>query len=699
VRAYLVERLKSLGLEPEVQSALAHRDQPVSTNAAFVHNIVARLPGTASSGAIMLMAHYDSVSSGPGASDDGAGVVAILETVRALQAGEPLKNDLIVLLTDGEELGLLGAQAFADDHPWMKEVALVINLEARGSSGGSMMFETSGGNGRLVAEYARVAARPVTTSLFADLYKQMPNDTDLTVFLEKGVSGLNFAYGDNWSDYHTGHDSLTDLDVGSLQHHGENALYLARHFGTLRLDELQGENRIFFSLLGLAVLHYPRSWALPLAGLVLLLFVGVVAFGLRRERLSFKGMALGAVASLLSMVGGAAIAFLGVEGLQRLEAGRFILPMGASYHSHWYEAGFVLLFGALTLAIYTLFRARTSTSNLLIGATLWWLLLSLLLSALLPGGSYPFVWPLLVTLLTVGALFTTREPPPTSRLMLAMLLPTLLAVVLVVPVIYVLMLMLGAAAYVIAAPFVVLLLALLLPYLKLPETPRHWAWPAGLALVGVALLLAVSLTSDVDAEHPDMTLLFYHLNSDTQEARWVNLAGGEHAWSEQFLGEKPLVGDLSHYFPLPAGRTLLEQEAPVVALAAPEAILLDEGLSEGRRTLRLQLRSPRRASRLFLFTDEGSQIQAATLNGEPIQPVEGALWLTLNGVPAEGVELEVQLPAGESLGLTLMDGSWGLPQVPGIDPQRPATLTSFDGLDSSTLVARTVTFAASAPTH
>lgn len=117
VRELLVDRLRALGLEPEVQTTTSMLQSPGVVRAATVRNIVARIPGTASTGAVLITAHYDSRGIAVGAADDGFGVVSIIEAVRALQASSPLRNDVIVLLTDAEELGLLGARAFVDQHP------------------------------------------------------------------------------------------------------------------------------------------------------------------------------------------------------------------------------------------------------------------------------------------------------------------------------------------------------------------------------------------------------------------------------------------------------------------------------------------------------------------------------------------------------------------------------------------------------
>jgi len=112
---------------------------------------------------VALVCHHDSVPTGPGASDDGAGVAALLEAARALKAGPALQNDVILLFTDGEEAGLDGARAFAAGCPWLKDIGLVLNFEARGVSGPVFMFETSVGNGPIIREFARAAPRPWPT--------------------------------------------------------------------------------------------------------------------------------------------------------------------------------------------------------------------------------------------------------------------------------------------------------------------------------------------------------------------------------------------------------------------------------------------------------------------------------------------------------------------------------------------------------
>src|SRR5215213_2939457 len=163
VREYITTALQMAGVNVEIQQTTAlNTTRNGSARLGTVHNVVAKLKGTENGKAVLLVSHYDSVPSSFGASDDGAGVAAMLETLRALTATvTPRRNDVIFLFTDGEENGLLGAQAFVNEHRWAKEIGLVLNFEARGNSGPSIMFETSDENAWLIREFAKAAPHPV----------------------------------------------------------------------------------------------------------------------------------------------------------------------------------------------------------------------------------------------------------------------------------------------------------------------------------------------------------------------------------------------------------------------------------------------------------------------------------------------------------------------------------------------------------
>ena len=203
VREYLVSELEKLGLEVEIQEEeVLGKKFRTGTH---VKNIVARVRGRDTGKALLLLSHYDSeVHSSFGASDAGSGVVTILEGLRAyLAQGEQPRNDIIVLISDAEELGLLGAEAFVDKHRWFKDLGLVLNFEARGSGGPAFMFvETNRGNEKLIQAFdAAKTTFPVSNSLLYSIYKLMPNDTDLTAFRKFGnIQGYNFAFIDDHFD-------------------------------------------------------------------------------------------------------------------------------------------------------------------------------------------------------------------------------------------------------------------------------------------------------------------------------------------------------------------------------------------------------------------------------------------------------------------------------------------------------------------
>lgn len=229
--------------------------------------------------AILLMAHMDSVPAGPGAGDDGSGVATILETLRAWKArGLPSRHPVIVLFTDGEEYGMLGAQAFVHNPYWSRRVGIVINMEGRGSTGRSLLFQTSSGNAKLIDLYARHAPRYASSSLFPEIYRIMPNDTDLTPFLREGVTGYNFAFVGGVQNYHTPNDTVANLDPRTLQSHGDNLLALLDALAMTRFEDLKGGDAAFLDILGVWLPRLPSGWMLPLS---LLVFGAIAVCGWR----------------------------------------------------------------------------------------------------------------------------------------------------------------------------------------------------------------------------------------------------------------------------------------------------------------------------------------------------------------------------------------------------------------------------------
>ncbi len=283
-RVRLIDRLAGLGLQVSTQPALAVNDsRPGSAVAARLENVIGVLPGVdRSAPALLLMAHIDSVANSPGAADDGIGVVSMIEIARALATGPTPQRDVVFLFTDGEEIGLLGAIAFFDQNPLAKRIGIVLNLEARGSSGPVSMFQTGNNNAALIDLYARVAKNPEASSLTSFAYRHMPNDTDFTIALKHGLTGLNFAIVGDQFDYHAASATPVNLDLGSLQQMGDQALAISRELATSTTLPNASSDSVYADLFGQWLIRYPAwmGW--------LLLAVSAVLIVLAARRLRWR---------------------------------------------------------------------------------------------------------------------------------------------------------------------------------------------------------------------------------------------------------------------------------------------------------------------------------------------------------------------------------------------------------------------------
>lgn len=702
VRDYLLEELTAQGLIPELQTATAvnpiWRDE---FRAGTVQNVIARLPGAANTKAVMLAAHYDSVHNGSGASDDGAAVAALLETLRALKAGPALKNDVIFLFTDGEEAGLLGAYAFAGEHPWAKDVGLALNFEARGVGGPSIMFETSPQNGWLIKEFAASAPHPVAHSLSNEIYRLLPNDTDFTVFQKSKMPGLNFAYINGITHYHTELDSINAIDQRSLQHHGASALALSRHFGNLDLTKTEARNAVYFDLLGAMLVRYSGAWVLPLAIIITLAFVALLIYGLRKKRLTVRGLIWGFVALLASMIAAPLVVRLLWYLVVRFQDVAGVRSQGEAYESNLFFVSFVALTLAVTSALYIFFRKRATIENLTAGALIVWLILLWLSSLLLPGASYLPTWLLLFNLAPLAYLLLVKEPEVKSiRFLLLLLLSTVPGLILLAPLIYQTYIGLTLGFIAAITVLMVLLLGLLLPNLKLIATPRKWLLPTAMLVIGIGFLGAGIFGSNYDAKQPRLDTMFYGLNGETQTSIWATPDGRPDEWTVKFLrgGGSPLkIGTLPEFFGAKSKKRLASAQTQLLPLAAPQLSMLSDKTADGVRSVVLRVSSTRQAPVVSIYLDSEAEVQRFAINGRRVDYVAAGrnTWnLRYNALPAEGIELAMDVKANEPLKFRVVDQSYGLPSFPEKPPApRPSgIIPSSWPFNDSTLVAKSFVF-------
>lgn len=672
VREYIVHELRSLGVAPEVQEATTVNPawkNPFS--AGTIHNVVVTLKGTDTSKSVLLVGHYDSVPTGPGAADDGAAVATMLETLRALKTGGPLKNDVVFLFTDGEEVGLLGARAFVEQHPWANSAGCVLNFDARGNNGTVIMFETSPQNGGLIREFARAATYPVANSFSYDIYRLLPNNTDFAVFKEANIGGLNFANINGFISYHTKLDSLENIDARIIQHQGSYALSLLRHFGNLHLPIATEKNAVYFNILGSAFVRYPSPWNLILALLAGVLFLAVVIVGFRRRLLKISGIIWGFLALLLAMISGGVLGTILWWVIRRIHSDERLANQSNTYNSYLYMIGFVLLAVALTSTLYVWFRKKVGVENLTVGGLLLWFILVILSALFLPGSNYLFVWPLLFSLVALVTVFSSTDRRPNSwKQFFVFTVCAIPGILIFAPMIYLMFTALAFGMAGIVMVLVVLSIGLLVPQIQLMAAPGKWLLPAVMLMSGLGFLVAGIVSSGFGATHPQSDSLFYGFDADSGRAFWASADRAPDDWTRQFISAQATRATMSEFLPL-GTREYLEDQAPAAALAAPRAELLSESKSEGLRQLHLHIASARQAPYISVYVEPEVQVFNATVNGQQLIGANSSAsnqgdkeWaLFYYGALAEGIELTFSLRTTKPVKVKVVDRSYGLPET------------------------------------
>jgi hypothetical protein len=643
------------------------------------------------------MAHYDSVEAAPGAADDGAGIAAILETVRSLRAGAPLVRDVIVLFTDGEEPGLLGAAAFVREHPWAKDAAVVLNFEARGTSGRSLMFETGPGNLDAV-RVLRSVPNVTAGSLFVTIYRTMPNDTDLSELALLGMPALNFAFGDGADRYHTSYDDISHLNTGSLQHHGEQALALARAFANGPLPRQRTGDAIFFDLPLIGLVVYSEKWAMVLA-LVAAALALILAIRSRPESTSFgRDILVGTAATLGAVILSIAAAYLTGLIISLLHTK---LPWGgAPAWSTVYWAAIAMLSLAISTACYVAARRRASVGGLHVGALLVWTLLSLVATAIAPGSSYLFTWPALVVAL--AALLADGHGLLTAK-GIAMCLAALMTAALLIPIAYLIgavFLGVTTAGGIVTAAIIALIAWLLVPLLEILCDGGRWSTPlicaaAAIVLVGIGALTV--RTSDV---HPVPSRLIYAIDADSSAA-WLAARASAvrtNAWTRTALAPFAQGPEwIAHFFEQPAA--VVAKRVPSLPLPQPAINILSDSTTSDARQLLLRVQSPAGTTALGMFVTDAPVI-SATIDGRAIDTRRYRLhmqeWTLWYWAPSDsGALLNLIVPAESKPKLEILAYSLGIPKLPGVTiPPRLANVVPVQSGDV-TIVRRRFSMAPS----
>ncbi len=686
VLEYLIRRFQGLGLQVRVQEGQAFERYASGGEAWLeggqVRNIVAVMPGQSSAEpALAIMAHYDTVPASPGAADDTVGVAAALEIARALKDRQP-RRDVVFLITDGEEAGLLGARAFFADDPLARRIGAVLNMESRGGGGRAYMFETGPDDGGMIRLFQRTAVNPTASSLAGYVYAHMPNDTDFTVSKQGGVPGFNFAFIGRPFDYHAASSTPATLDQGSLQHIGDQVLATARALALAPALPAKGPDVVYADLLGGPVLAYP-TWGGWVALVAAALIAGAAFRKVFRTEPFRRGDAMrGAAGLLLALVASGLLLALVRIGVD--VPGGFLEQRPLLAQFEVYEAA--LAAAALGSTILAITVARLGGGRFW-GAWAGALALGWVLAAVLqlaaPLTAFVVSWPLLAASINAAVLAFAQGGRRKSRGALAA--DTVVAALVLAELAYfahAVALGVGADIPEVLAVFVMIAALALFPLLW-PGSGELWTLALGGAALAVCLglTLFVRLNDPVSLRYPRPTHALYVADLDGGRFYRASAMSQLDGWTAGVLGADGGSIQRGALTPVFAHGHL----APARPIAADRPQLSIERTADGRVAIRLIPKGPARQLRLDLLA--AAPIGPAEINGRPAQlsQRQGA-WthIVWNAPGRQG--LLASLKAAGPVEVRWAEVFDGWPADAGPLPPRPPNTMPWQDSDSTVLI-------------
>jgi len=663
VANYLVKELRNLGLETSLQEGFTMTEKGTLVQS---KNILARIKGSANTKALLLLSHYDSAphSFSHGASDDASGVATILESVRAfIHTKTKHKNDIIILFSDAEELGLNGAALFVTQHHWAKEVGLVLNFEARGSSGPSyMLMETNQGNAKMVDAFTNgKATYPVSNSLMYSIYKMLPNDTDLTVFRESGkIQGFNFAFIDSHFNYHTMQDTYNHLDPKTLAHQGTYLFPLLKHFSNADLTNLDAtDDKVYFNI-PFAFVSYPFSWILPMLILGFVLLSSFVFIGLGKQLLRMDEIIKGFVPLLGSLLVAGAVTYV----LWKLLLGFYPqyndILQGFTYNGHDYIYGFVSLTLAICFLFYRKDSKRNSEMSQMIAPLVVWLLINIGIAIQLQGAGFLIIPVISSTLMLVYYVFTQKSNP---LLNIILALPTL---IIIAPFIQMFPIGLGLKILVGSAVLTVLAFSLLLPIFGSFTQKRLWSTLFFLFAIGLFVKAHQSSGYVYGKAKPNS--LVYVLNGDTNKANWATYDTNLDEWTKGYLGEHPKDGkplNTNKLYSKYGSEFTYMADAPIKKIAKPTIEFIKDSVVGSQRYLKIIITPNRKVNRYDIFSNtkinnlKSNGVQSIDLKSNIISKNTTKIlsYYVVDNIP---LSLEFSIPTNQKLDMNLVESSFDL---------------------------------------
>ncbi|MEN2401991.1 M28 family peptidase [Flavobacterium sp. MC2016-06] len=601
VANYLKLELNRIGLETTTQEGFTLNDKGLLVKS---KNILARIKGTNNTKALLLLSHYDSAphSFSKGASDDASGVATILEGVRAfLYSKQPNKNDIIILFSDAEELGLNGVALFVNQHPWAKDVGLVLNFEARGTSGPSyMLMETNKGNEALVKEFTKAkTSHPVSNSLMYSIYKMLPNDTDLTVFRQQGnIQGFNFAFIDGHYNYHTQQDDVTHLNKTTLAHQGTYLMPLLKYFANADLNQTDSsEDDVYFSV-PFSFISYPFSWVMPMTLIALGLLILFIFIGKAKRVITFREIFRGFVPLLGSLIISGLVTFLGWKIVLEAYPQYSDLLNGFTYNGHAYIGAFVTLSIAICFAFYHHFSEPKATMNHFASPLLLWIIINAFLANSLTGAGFLII-PVYFGILLFGIYVLTQF----SGLGLNLLF-CIPALSIIAPFIVMFPIGLGLKILYGSAILTVLTFGLLLPIFG--SFAKKGAWIMVFFAVSIGFFIYAGYHSGYEKGEAKSNSLLYVYNADNDSAVWTTYDTNLDDWTKTYLGEKNQKAVGLNSLPISSkynSTFTYSAIAPKVDVPKPTIAFLKDSVVGNNRYLKIKITPNRKVNRYDIFAN------------------------------------------------------------------------------------------------
>lgn len=665
VVTYLQKELTKLGLSPQLQEGFTMTEKGTLV---YSKNILARIKGSEKGKALLLLSHYDSAphSYSKGASDDASGVATILESVRALLHNKSKhKNDIIILFSDAEEIGLNGAALFVTKHNWAKQVGLVLNFEARGSSGPSyMLIETNQGNEKLIDAFAKAkVSYPVSNSLMYSIYKMLPNDTDLTVFREKGnIQGLNFAFIDSHYNYHTAQDAPENLNRNTLAHQGSYLVPLLNYCSNANLSNLNSVNDEVYFNVPFSFIHYPFSYIMPLLIATIILFLVVVVIGLGKRNLELSQIARGFVSTIVAIIVTALIGFFGWKALVTLYPHYNEILQGFTYNGHYYIYAFISIAIAICFLLFKNNLKNNPQMSHTVSAIIIWLIVNIGIALKLQGAAFLII-PVISSVIMLSIYVISGKTYVWLNTILS--IPHL---VLIIP--FIQMFPIGLGLKIIAGSMVltVLAFALMLPvfgsYTKKP------IWSVLFLLTGIAFFIKAHQNAAFEINKGKPNSLLYVYNADENKAYWTTYDTELDSFTKNYLGNNPKAATILNkeklYSKYGTEFTFLK-EAPLKKLQQPTINFVTDSIVGAERYLKIIISPNRKVNRYDIFAAPRLDLKNLKANGvssisidSPMVNKNTSKVLSYYVVDNAPLELQFSVDSGEDFDMTLVESSFDL---------------------------------------